>query len=56
MTGGIFALVLLLLKKKRLGETLPFGPFLSFGAYLACLYPTLLNTLLNPELKYLNFP
>ncbi len=41
--GGIVALILLILKKKKLGETLPFGPFLSLGAYVTCLFPTLLN-------------
>ena len=39
MTGGLMALILLGLKKKRLGETLPFGPFLSLGAYLVALFP-----------------
>jgi len=43
LTGGAVALILLILRKKRLGETLPFGPFLSLGAYLIYIYPTLLN-------------
>ena len=43
LSGGLVALILLLMKKKRLGETLPFGPFLSLGAYLTCLFPTILN-------------
>jgi leader peptidase (prepilin peptidase) / N-methyltransferase len=40
-SGGVVALVLLLMKKKQLGETLPFGPFLSLGAYITCLFPRL---------------
>jgi leader peptidase (prepilin peptidase)/N-methyltransferase len=39
MGGGLCALLLLILKKKKLGETLPFGPFLSLGAYWTCLFP-----------------
>ena len=38
-SGGAVALVLLLMKKKKLGETLPFGPFLSLGIYFSCLFP-----------------
>ena len=54
--GGVVAVALLLLKKKKLGETLPFGPFLSLGAYIACLFPGLLPSLLRSEFKLLNFP
>jgi leader peptidase (prepilin peptidase)/N-methyltransferase len=39
LSGAFVAVILLLLKKKKLGETLPFGPFLSLGAYLTCLFP-----------------
>ncbi len=39
LSGGLFALVLLLSRKKRLGEALPFGPFLSFGCYMTCIFP-----------------
>jgi len=39
LTGGLVALILLFSKKKKLGETLPFGPFLSLGAYVTCLFP-----------------
>ncbi len=39
LTGGLVGLVLLLSRKKKLGETLPFGPFLSLGAYLTSLFP-----------------
>ena len=45
LTGGLVAFSLILLKKKKLGETLPFGPFLSVGAYLTCLFPAWLNFL-----------
>jgi leader peptidase (prepilin peptidase)/N-methyltransferase len=38
-SGGLMAFVLLLLKKKKMGETLAFGPFLSLGIYLTCLFP-----------------
>ena len=46
--GGGVALVLLLAKKKKLGESLPFGPFLSLGAYAACLYPDFWAALFRP--------
>lgn len=42
LAGGAAAIGLILAGKKRLGETLPFGPFLSFGAYMACLFPSIL--------------
>ncbi len=54
--GGAVAMLLLVLKKKKLGEAIPFGPFLSLGAYVVCLFPGLLPTLLGPELISLNFP
>ena len=56
VAGGFVALTLLLLKKKKLGESLPFGPFLSLGAYFVCLFPGFLPALLNSEFKLLNFP
>jgi len=43
LTGGLTAIILLMAKKKRMGETLPFGPFLSLGIYLTCLFPGILN-------------
>jgi leader peptidase (prepilin peptidase)/N-methyltransferase len=45
MTGGVAALSLMIAGKKRMGETLPFGPFLSLGAYVACLFPSVLSTI-----------
>jgi len=48
VSGGLIALILLLTKKKKLGETLPFGPFLSLGAYAACLYPDFWAALYHP--------
>ena len=45
--GGVLALGLLAVKKKKLGETLPFGPFLSLGAYVVCLFPQLCTDLLG---------
>ncbi len=49
LSGGIVALVLILLKKKHLGETLPFGPFLSLGVYLTCLFPAWSLYLVSPR-------
>lgn len=48
MSGGLVAITLLIIKKKKLGETLPFGPFLSIGAYIACLYPDFWMPLFHP--------
>ncbi|KKS11777.1 MAG: putative type IV leader peptidase/N-methyltransferase [Candidatus Daviesbacteria bacterium GW2011_GWB1_41_5] len=36
--GALFALVLMVLKKKTIKETIPFGPFLSLGAGLILLF------------------
>jgi leader peptidase (prepilin peptidase)/N-methyltransferase len=54
--GGLVALALLLLRKKKFGETLPFGPFLSLGAYLVCLYPRLIPYLIGLDFRNLYFP
>lgn len=40
LLGGVFGLYLILRGKKGRRETLPFGPFLSLGAYLACVLPS----------------
>jgi leader peptidase (prepilin peptidase) / N-methyltransferase len=44
-TGSMAAVVLLVLRKKRWGEVLPFGPFLSFGAFIAAIMPSWQSTL-----------
>ncbi len=36
--GSIFAIALIIFGKKRFGQTIPFGPFLSLGAFLTILY------------------
>lgn len=38
LIGGGVALILLLLGRKRFGQTLPFGPFLGIGAFIALLW------------------
>ena len=39
LTGGIFSLILVLLRRKKLrGSTIPFGPFLVIGTYSAFLW------------------
>lgn len=38
LTGAVFSLGLILLGRKRFGQTIPFGPFLGIGAVLALLY------------------
>ena len=35
LTGAIVAVMLILIGKKRFGQSVPFGPFLSFGALIA---------------------
>lgn len=48
LSGAIFSLALLALGKKHFGQTIPFGPFLSFGAYISLLWgPQILNWYLN---------
>jgi leader peptidase (prepilin peptidase)/N-methyltransferase len=39
LLGGLLGGGLMLFGRKKRGDVLPFGPFLSFGAYLACLFP-----------------
>lgn len=46
--GAIFSLFLIAFKKKKFGQTIPFGPFLSIGAFIALLYGNqILNWYLN---------
>lgn len=48
LSGAIFSLVLLALGKKHFGQTIPFGPFLSLGAFIALLWGSqILNWYLN---------
>ena len=54
--GGLVALVLLFMRKKKLGETLPFGPFLSLGAYVACFFPGLWSYVFGLDSRCLYFP
>lgn len=36
--GAVFAIFLLLSKKRKFGDTVPFGPFLVFGSYVALVW------------------
>lgn len=38
LSGAVFSVGLILLRKKHFGQTIPFGPFLSIGAFLALLW------------------
>lgn len=38
LTGAAVALILILVGRKRFGQTVPFGPFLSLGAFIALLW------------------
>ena len=35
LTGAIVSVILMMLGKKKFGETVPFGPFLVAGTYIA---------------------
>jgi leader peptidase (prepilin peptidase) / N-methyltransferase len=48
LLGGTLGLVLILLKKKKLGETIPFGPFLCAGVLVASILP--------PDSSFFIFP
>jgi len=39
LIGAMVAIALMISGKKKRGDTLPFGPFLSFGAYAICFLP-----------------
>lgn len=38
IVGGILALILMALRKKRFGQTIPFGPFLALGSFIALVF------------------
>ncbi|MFA5933340.1 MAG: prepilin peptidase [Microgenomates group bacterium] len=40
LIGALFSIALLLFRKKHFGQTIPFGPFLSVGAYIALIWGT----------------
>lgn len=48
LLGAVFSVGLLIIGKKHFGQTIPFGPFLSLGAYIALLWGSqILNWYLN---------
>lgn len=48
LTGAIFSIGLIIFGKKSFGQTIPFGPFLSLGAYIALIWGSeVLNWYLN---------
>ncbi|MDD2823311.1 MAG: prepilin peptidase [Candidatus Daviesbacteria bacterium] len=48
LIGAVFSVILMGFGKKHFGQTIPFGPFLSLGAYIALLWgPQILNWYLN---------
>ncbi len=48
LTGGFYGIALMFLKKRRWGQTIPFGPFLCFGAWMVVIFPKKLLNLLFP--------
>jgi leader peptidase (prepilin peptidase) / N-methyltransferase len=46
--GGVMGGVLLLLKRKKRGDTIPYGPFLCFGAFVTALFPKWWTPFLSP--------
>lgn len=52
LTGAGFAVVAMLLKKKTLKSTLPFGPFLIFGIIASQIYSSQILTLLDKLWNY----
>ncbi|MDO8429116.1 MAG: prepilin peptidase [Candidatus Daviesbacteria bacterium] len=38
LIGAVFSILLIIFGRKKFGQTIPFGPFLSIGAYLALLW------------------
>jgi len=46
--GALVGALLLILKRKKAGETIPYGPFLCFGVFLGCLYPGWWTPFLSP--------
>lgn len=48
LIGAIFSIILIIIKQKNLGQTVPFGPFLSLGSFIALIWGTqLVNWYLN---------
>lgn len=50
--GGIFAIILLIMKRKKFGDKLPFGPFLISGALLALFFAEKIISFYLSILKY----
>ena len=48
LSGGVVGLLLMALRRKRKGDTIPFGPFLCLGAFISFLYPAFLKRILFP--------
>jgi leader peptidase (prepilin peptidase)/N-methyltransferase len=46
--GAFAGGALLLLKRKKLGDTLPYGPFLCMGAFFSLFFPNALQQFLSP--------
>jgi leader peptidase (prepilin peptidase)/N-methyltransferase len=44
LTGAVAAVILILLRKKRFGQVMPFGPFLAGATYLTLLYGDQIKT------------
>lgn len=52
MTGALVGIILILLKLKKFGQTIPFGPFLSIGGIISLFWgQRLLNWYLNLKLQ-----
>ncbi len=51
LLGSVVSIGLILLKRKKISQTIPFGPFLALGAYLAIVFG---SALLSFYLKLLN--
>lgn len=47
-TGALVGGGLLLLKRKKPGDAIPYGPFLCLGAFLSCLVPSWVRSVLFP--------
>ncbi|MCL4385761.1 MAG: prepilin peptidase [Cyanobacteria bacterium] len=50
LAGSIYGLIMLLIKKKKLKQTIPFGPFISFGCIVALFFG---DKIINWYLKFI---
>ncbi|GAH93973.1 unnamed protein product [marine sediment metagenome] len=53
LIGSIYGLVLILIKKRKFKQTIPFGPFISIGSIIALFYGVYGDNILKWYISFL---